>query len=369
MNLLAGKLYDPGTSVNKVTTAALAMTALDTTNLRLAFVVPPSGMVYVRMEGSLHGATTFPQIMLGVLEGSTVKGRVRPKSIMGGTALATTLVDVEALFAVTGLTPGAALTWDAAYGVETLVAATGLKYGGPNNTTANDAFGGFAFEIWDPCPFYTPTAGTPPTTTVHQKIDVIDDFLDTELAAVLVAVDTEVGDIKTKTDQLTFSTANKVDSTIQAAADLAQAAADKVWLTGARVLTAGTNIVLVKGTGVTGFNDLDAAGIRAAAGLASANLDTQLSGINSKTTNLPAAPAAVGDIPTALENADAYLKRDMSAVTGEASRSPLNAFRFLRNGFSISGATLTVLKEDDVTPAFTRTVTTDPAAEPVIGVA
>jgi hypothetical protein len=41
-----------------------------------------------------------------------------------------------------------------------------------------------------------------------------------------------------------------------------------------------------------------AAGIRAALGLASANVDTQLSAINSKTTNLPAAPAAVGDIPT-----------------------------------------------------------------------
>lgn len=36
---------------------------------------------------------------------------------------------------------------------------------------------------------------------------------------------------------------------------------------------------------------LDAGGTRSAVGLASANLDTQLSGINSKTTNLPAAPA------------------------------------------------------------------------------
>ena len=41
-----------------------------------------------------------------------------------------------------------------------------------------------------------------------------------------------------------------------------------------------------------------AAGIRAALGLASANVDTQLSAISSKTTNLPTAPAAVGDIPT-----------------------------------------------------------------------
>lgn len=95
-----------------------------------------------------------------------------------------------------------------------------------------------------------------------------------------------------------------------------------VWSVATRVLTAGTNIVLAKGTGVTGFNDLsaaqvnaevdaalsdvgltttvtgridvavstrlasadytaplDAAGIRGAVGLASANLDTQLADI------------------------------------------------------------------------------------------
>jgi hypothetical protein len=42
-----------------------------------------------------------------------------------------------------------------------------------------------------------------------------------------------------------------------------------------------------------------AAGIRAALGLnTGANLDSQLSAISNKTTNLPALPAAVGDIPT-----------------------------------------------------------------------
>lgn len=67
--------------------------------------------------------------------------------------------------------------------------------------------------------------------------------------------------------------------------------ASDVWAVATRVLTAGTNIVLAKGTGVTGFNDLDAAGVRGAVGLAAANLDTQLTGINDKTTNLPTDPA------------------------------------------------------------------------------
>ena len=147
MALLAGKLYDPATAVSQSTASLLAMTALDTTNLRLSFTVPASGSVLVSLRGVLHGATTFPQILLGVLQASTVKGRAAPM-FGGGNLAATTLMKVEAEFLVTGLTPGANLTWDAAYGVETIVASTGLKYGGPNNATTNDAFGGFAFEIW-----------------------------------------------------------------------------------------------------------------------------------------------------------------------------------------------------------------------------
>ena len=66
--------------------------------------------------------------------------------------------------------------------------------------------------------------------------------------------------------------------------------------------------------------------------------------------------------------ADAYLKRDMSAVTGEAARSPLNAFRFIRNLWSISGATLSVKKEDDTTEAWNATLTNTPGANPITGV-
>lgn len=149
MALLAGTLYDPAVSVSKATTAALAMTAIDTTNLRLTFTAPANGAVLVRLVGTLHGATTFPQILLGVLDGSTVRGRVAPQAVLGGTAVATTMVNVEALFVVTGLTPSTSYTWDAAYGVETVVASTGLKYGGPNDATANNAFGGFVFEVWN----------------------------------------------------------------------------------------------------------------------------------------------------------------------------------------------------------------------------
>lgn len=114
-----------------------------------------------------------------------------------------------------------------------------------------------------------------------------------------------------------------VSAGVIAAASFAAGALDAVWSTTTRLLTAGTNIVLAKGTGITGFNDLsaaqvnaeahtaladvgltstvtgridaavstrlatagytaplDAAGTRAAVGLAAANLDTQLTTID-----------------------------------------------------------------------------------------
>lgn len=95
-------------------------------------------------------------------------------------------------------------------------------------------------------------------------------------------------------------------------------------------------------------------------------LDTEIAAIKAKTDNLPAAPAAVGDIPTALQNADALLNRDMSAVSDTNARSPLNALRLLRNKYSIAAGTMTVTKENDITQAWTAVVTTDAAADPII---
>jgi hypothetical protein len=64
---------------------------------------------------------------------------------------------------------------------------------------------------------------------------------------------------------------------------------------------------------------------------------------------------------TATQLADAYLGRDMSAVTGAAARSPLEAFRGMRNRVRVNAGTLTVYKEDDSTTAWTSAVTGSPA--------
>lgn len=65
--------------------------------------------------------------------------------------------------------------------------------------------------------------------------------------------------------------------------------------------------------------------------------------------------------------ADAHLKRDMSAVSGEAARSPLNALRRIRNKWAIAGTTLTVKKEDDTTDAWQSTLTPTAGADPITG--
>jgi hypothetical protein len=103
-----------------------------------------------------------------------------------------------------------------------------------------------------------------------------------------------------------------------------------------------------------------------------AAVDTEIAAIKAKTDNLPASPAATGDAMTLTagertSTADAILKRDFSAVTGEASRSLLNAARFLRNKWTNTSNTLTVKKEDDSTTAWTAT-TTSAAGDPVNGV-
>lgn len=70
---------------------------------------------------------------------------------------------------------------------------------------------------------------------------------------------------------------------------------------------------------------------------------------------------------TANQLADALLNRDMSAVSDTNARTPLNALRFLRNKYSISGTTLTIYAEDDTTAKWTSTVTTNAAADPITG--
>ncbi len=145
--LLASASYDPSTAGSFSLAALSAMTAVDTTNLRVTFTVPANGIVLVRMRGNLNGATLYSQVLLGVLEGSTVRGRSVANASRAAASSAGQM-GLEAVFPVTGLTPAASLTWDYAIGVETAVASQALRYGGPNDTTITNAYGAASLEIW-----------------------------------------------------------------------------------------------------------------------------------------------------------------------------------------------------------------------------
>jgi hypothetical protein len=100
----------------------------------------------------------------------------------------------------------------------------------------------------------------------------------------------------------------------------------------------------------------------------------QVALVKAKTDLIPSDPADQSDLaalvnalPSAEENADALLNRDMSDVSDTNARSPLNALRFLRNKWSVAAGTLTVTKENDSTAAWTAAVSSDASADPIIG--
>lgn len=150
----------------------------------------------------------------------------------------------------------------------------------------------------------------------------------------------------------------------QSSVDTIDGIVDSILLDTAEIGAAGAGLTALASASnlatLAGYVDTEVAAILAA-------VDTEVAAIKAKTDNLPASPAATGDIPTAVQNADALLNRDMSAVSDTNSRSPLNALRHIRNKWSVSGTTLTVTKEDDTTTAWTSTLTTNASADPITG--
>ncbi len=152
--LLAATHYDPSTVANQNVGATQVLTALDTTNLRLTFTAPSGGAVLARMRGVIHGSTqgTGSQCLFGVLDGATIRGRLRTIAVFGdggGSVLATTQIVNSSSAIVTSLTPSSSYTWDAALAVQAVAASGNLSWGGPDNTTQDDAYGGFSYDIWD----------------------------------------------------------------------------------------------------------------------------------------------------------------------------------------------------------------------------
>lgn len=189
-------------------------------------------------------------------------------------------------------------------------------------------------------------------------------YIDTEVASILAAVDTEVAAIKAKTDNLpsdpadasdiatSFTTlTTKIRKYVQLlarkdaaiatdnATEVTEINADGGSGSGAFANTTDSQEALrdrgdSAWTTATGFSTLDAAGVRAALGMASANLDTQLgllataatlatvagyidtevAAIKAKTDNLPADPADASDIAALLSAISAYIDTEVASI-------------------------------------------------------
>ena len=95
---------------------------------------------------------------------------------------------------------------------------------------------------------------------------------------------------------------------------------------------------------------------------------TNVTTVNGLAANVITAASIATDAGS--EIADAILDRDMATGTDSGSttvRTVRQALRFLRNKWGVSAGTLTVYKEDDSTSSWTGAVTSDAAADPIIG--
>jgi len=96
-------------------------------------------------------------------------------------------------------------------------------------------------------------------------------------------------------------------------------------------------------------------------------LDTEVAAIKAKTDLIPAAPAAVGDIPTAIQNADALLNRSITNTQDTADVHSLTTVVLAMLESSMSGTTWTIRKTGGTTFT-TKTITVDAGADPITGV-
>lgn len=174
-----------------------------------------------------------------------------------------------------------------------------------------------SFSIENRSAFSVVGNGTYGNSALKSLIDTVDDYLDTEVAAILAAVDTEVAAIKAKTDNLPSDPAD--------ASDIA------------------SSFSTVNGTLSTISGLVAASAIRSAVGLASANLDTQLTAIDdyldtevaailaavdtevaaikAKTDNLPSDPADASDIASSFSTVNSTLSTISGLVAASAIRS------------------------------------------------
>jgi len=97
-------------------------------------------------------------------------------------------------------------------------------------------------------------------------------------------------------------------------------------------------------------------------------VDTEVAAIKAKTDNLPANPAATSDIASATAIADAVLSRSVANVETTAGEHTLCTLVLAALEGAISGNTWTIKRSNGSTTHYTKTVTADANASPIVSV-
>lgn len=236
-----GDVKSPTTVVALTNTTVGTASAVTTVNGLAANIITAASMaadasaeiadaVWDEVSSGHTTAGTFGQWMFGVRSGTAQGGAASSITLDAGASATTSIYFGQEIqiTAGTGAGQSALIT---SYDGATKIA--GVR---PSWTTQPDNTSVFVIvrhapvsvELWRNSAVVAPgTAGVPSVDTIRvantlqtagdlaAMLTVIDDFLDTEIAAILAAVDTEVTSIKNKTDSLTFTVAGQVDSNLE----------------------------------------------------------------------------------------------------------------------------------------------------------
>lgn len=173
------------------------------------------------------------------------------------------------------------------------------------------------------------------------------------VSADIAAAKVDTAAVKVQTDKLTFTVANQVDSNV-----LDWKSATAPAMTGdafARLGAAGAGLTALGDARVANLDATVSSRLASASYTAPDNADILL--IKAKTDNLPAAPAAVGDIPTANQNADALLDRAAGIETSWTVRQGLRVM-LASMAAKLSGAATSTVSIRDVGDTKDRIVAT-----------
>ncbi|HXE51244.1 MAG TPA: hypothetical protein VN663_22895 [Ramlibacter sp.] len=280
-----GNTVQTGDSFARIGAAGAGLTALGDTRIanldaavttRMATYTQPTGFLSATFPSGTIANTT--NLTAGTIATVTNRVTANADQLAGQTVTAAAGVTFPSSVASpTNITAGT---------ITTVTGAVGSVAGNVAGSVGSVAAGGIATASF--------AAGAINATVIATDAIGSDQLAATAVTEIQagLATSTALATVQADTDdiQLRLPAAlvgGRIDASVGAvaaaaisAASFAANALDAVWSTAARILTAGTNIVLAKGTGLTGLNDISEANVRTALGVATANLDTQLATID-----------------------------------------------------------------------------------------